>query len=374
MNDKNEEKKEKEEEEEKGTKIDKKAKREDWFKKLDRPFKSINYQYARLFYKKKEISKNQKLLNDYSIKNQQKQKYIIHKEEKNLDEKLLKRFNIYNYKSIDTENNIMKKILSKIEERHNNKRNRNIKLKRFKTNNDYDKMFSSKKINNNISTKQNHKKLNLLNINMNYSSLNNSSISVRNKILNKFKNLKLNLNTDNNSENSCLPSPKSNRKIDYFLNNYTNENNEDNNFFKTLTRVEKYQINNNNIPNRIDNIIQMMKVIKDEEEKYKLLNRNIFNLKKIKRFSNSVDQNKNINKSINYSKIKNRKDIEEKIFKVPQICIYDYLKNKIKLNYKKRTDNVNNNKSNKYLYKNKNNINRKSDIILPICPTSHKEH
>ena len=265
----------------------------------------------------------------------------------------------------------MRNILSKIKEGNNkiNIRNIHLKLKKFKTNNNYDKFFSSKKFFNN----KNQLKLNLRKIKMNISAVNNSSIRDINKTekpLDKITNLKLNLNIENtNSEKNYLPSPKYNKRINCFFKNLPNENkseeeNNNNNFFQTLPRVKNHQLNNNNKnkPKRIENLIQIMKIIRDEEEKFKILNRNIFNIKKI---SNSLNKIKKINMSINYSRIRNKKDNAFKILNDPKNHISEYSKKNMNFNLHKRILDINN----KYLYKNNNSsINRKNSLVLPICP------
>ena len=74
---------------EKGNDKEIKKEKENWFKKLDGPLKSLNYRYTKLLNEKKKISKNQIILNEYNIKNPQVQNNKIKKEEKIIDEKLL---------------------------------------------------------------------------------------------------------------------------------------------------------------------------------------------------------------------------------------------------------------------------------------------
>ena len=78
-----------------------------------------------------------------------------------------------------------------------------------------------------------------------------------------------------------------------------------------------------------------------------------------------MSQNKKINKSINYSKIKTKKDIEEQILKTPQIPIYEYLKKKIKLNLQKKNEDINNDENNKNIVENIDNVDNKNDLVLP---------
>ena len=245
-----------------------KNKDNDWFKKLDGPLKTLNLQYANLVYKKTEISKNQIILNEYNIQNSQNLKNKIRKFKKYFDEKyLLKRVNINNYKKLDKENIIIKSILSKIAEANIKKSSRNIhsNLKRYKTNNDYNNI-ASEKINYNKSIIQNSYKLKLQKTKLNNSLLNYSPITERKneKTLYKMKNKKFILNIENtNLKKHNLSSSKK-----YLKTNLTNENKneeENNNLFQTLTRVEKTKINNSNRnkPKKIENLFNVMKAIKD---------------------------------------------------------------------------------------------------------------
>ena len=356
--------------------------KKDWFKKLDNPLQSINLQYAKLFYKKKEITKNQKILNEYNIRNEDNKIKIKRKNSLFDDDTiLLKRINIYNYKELTRENIIMKKILSKIKERcHKKKTNTRLRLKRFKTNLEYEQLYSSPK--NNENSSQNNNKLKLQNINMNYSS-NNPSTTDRNKnekkelklILNKG--LKLNLNIDDiNSENKEI--------YFYEKKNINNINEEDNsnNFFQTLTRVDKYKntnknINNRNKSNKIYNLYRMMNMIKMEEDNGENINKDILYIKKNKKISNSINQNKNKNKkinlSINYSKICNSKK-EIKIVNNPDIKIFDYLKkNHITRHSQKKFLTVNNEEENKNVF-DKSAINKKQNLFLPILSNKPKNN
>ena len=332
--------------------------KKDWFKKLDFPLKSINSQYKKLLFKRKEISKNQKILNEYNIRNGSNQ---ISKKKNNslpFDEKLLlKRINIYNYKNLAQENNIMKNIITKIQER--NKKNRNIKnlylkLKRFKTNNNYEKLklnYSPQKKINNKSINQISRNINKLNLNIqnnnNISLLNTPSITERNKYSKPLKlffkkNLVLNLG-DVNSQN-------------------TEE--KDSNFFKTLTRIEKNKVNNRKIPKKIENLAEMMKIIKDEENYGNIINKNILYIKSKKKLNTiNQDRNKNrkINLSLNYSNIKSLKEIENKI--VNNLCLKKNL-------YQKNSNILNN--SDEFNKNNNSIIKEKKSLILPICSIRYK--
>ena len=360
-------------------KNDEKNSKDDWFKKLDLPLKSINNQYRKLFLKNKDISKNQKILKEYNIRNQNDQILKLKKNLLPLNEKaLLRRINIYNYKYIDRENIIMKNILSKIQERKI-KRNKNIppylKLRKFKTNNELEKDSSHK---NNKSINQYINRLNLQKIN--YYSINNPSITDRNKNkkplkLTLSKKASFNLNNDNiNYKPNNLSSLKKSKKIFLYKNNFTNENeiqnDEDNeignNFFKTITRIEKYK-SNKNMPNRIDNLCEMMKIIKDEEENGKKLNSNILFIKKSHKILNSNNRSRKINLSLNFSKNRNRNININDNLKIKKFHFLDYLKNN---NSQSSSKTINDNDEGDL--NNNSIIKRKRSLIFPLCPTKKK--
>lgn len=273
---------------------DKKSK-EDWFKRLEKPLKLINFQYKKLILNKKELSKNQRLLNEYDINDPQR----ILRRKNNLlyndDKVLLNRINIDNYKNLDRENIIIKKILSKIEER--SKKNLSLKLRRFKTNKELEIINSSSISNKNIIGNIKIKKLNLHN---NNHLLNTPSITDRNKNEKPLKLIlskKINLSIENsNNENNYFSSIKRNNNK-YYNNNYYNIRNNveenDKNFFETLTRVDRFQ---NNIHKksfkRIENAYEMMKLIRDEEEYGNILNKKILFIKKSNKKLKSINLKK----------------------------------------------------------------------------------
>ena len=333
---------------------EKEKEKEDWFKKLDLPLKSIHNQYKKLLFKRKEISKNQKILNEFNIRNKSNQIGKIKQDSLPFDEKiLLKRINVYNYKNLDGENNIMKNIIKKIKERNN--KNRNIKnsylkLKRFKTNNNYEKIklnyspvkkLNNKSINQNRNVKLN---LNIKRINNNNSSaLNTPSITDRNKnlkplkiLINKNKKLILNLDYGNNDEEE-----------------------KDNNFFKTLTKIEKHKSNDRKIPKKIENLGEMMRIINFEENYGNKINKKILctkNKKKLNTINQIRNKNRKINLSVNYSNIKSLKVIENK--KENNLSLKKNL-------YRKNSKTLNNNDE---LIKDNNSfIKEKQSLILPIC-------
>ena len=368
--------------------------KDDWFQRLDHPLKVINMQYARLFQKKKELTKNQMLLKYYNSK---KPKFISNNKNDitSNDNILLRRINIHNYKNLGREHNIMKNILSKIQEYKdkNNKDNRNIslKLKKFKSNNDFAQIINNY---NNYSHNNNKNSYNnsynkALNSNIS-STMISPIITDRNKEEEKplKLNLNLNLNIENNNymKNHCsfIKHNKSILIVDKNSNNNSSRNDSDHgkNFFKTLTRVDKFDEMKNKRENKekekkfnkIENLNKMLKAIRDEENSGKIIKNDILYMKKSKRFINSMDKNKPINLSINYSRIKTKRDIELKILQNnPKIHIFDNLKDNIKEKSQKRMITLNNSKIyNKILYNNNSNNQTKKSLILPICPTSHK--
>ena len=107
----------------------------DWFQRLYHPLKNIHSQYYKLNLDKNEITKIQKLLNEYDIKNYRNRIRLV-KDDIPFEEKtVLNRFNIYNYAKLERDNLMLKNLLSKVEEQENKKIN--LKLKKFKTNNEY---------------------------------------------------------------------------------------------------------------------------------------------------------------------------------------------------------------------------------------------
>lgn len=326
--------------------------KEDWFKKLDFPLKSIHNQYKKLLFKRKEISKNQKILNEFNIRNKSNQIGKIKHDSLPFDEKLLlKRINVYNYKNLEGENNIMKNIITKIKERNNknkNIKNSYLKLKRFKTNNNYEK------------------------IKLNYSSLK----KLNNKSINQNRNIKLNLNIKSINNSSVLNTPsitdrnKNSKPLKILINknkklilnledvNYNDEE-KDNNLFKTLTKIEKHKPNDRKIPKKIENFGEMLRIINFEENYGKIINKNILCIKSKKKL-NTINQirnkNRKINLSVNYSNIKSLNDIENK--KENNLSLKKNL-------YRKNSKTLNNNDE---LIKDNNSfIKEKKSLILPIC-------
>ena len=130
--------------------------------------------------------------------------------------------------------------------------------------------------------------------------LNTPSITDRNKNEKPLKLIlskKINLSIENsNNENNYFSSIKRNNNK-YYNNNYYNIRNNveenDKNFFETLTRVDRFQ---NNIHKksfkRIENAYEMMKLIRDEEEYGNILNKKILFIKKSNKKLKSINLKK----------------------------------------------------------------------------------
>lgn len=398
---------------------------DDWFQKLDFPLKQVNSNYVKLNIERKEIVNNQKLLNEYNINPSKNKRIKLSKKDalaSQFDEKkLLNRFNIYNYKELDRDNKILKNLLAKLEQ---NSINKSKKLKKYRTNHEYDvsELSSNNKKHELKLNKEynlyNDDKLNLMKINytdkksegikrpiklnkINLKHLKyiNSSINTpdntdrsRNDKPFELSGENHNLNNDNTNSENYLSNDEQNKNnnIDIFENNnFINgisnaEKNEinNNNFFQTLTRVNqnnpgtKKRMKKNKL-SKLQNLYQMMKIVYDGDQNCqksgKIINSDLIKIKnkKIMNSINKSEQRKN-NLSINYSRIKTRKDIEEKILNNPQIHIYQHLKNNIRINSQKRIMTQNYNDININQDEEKNNINnnkRKNSLILPLIHT-----
>ena len=332
-----------------------------WYNRFDEKLKSlkdVNYKMSLI---KSEILDNQRLLSEYRFDEQNKiiKKIKIRNIKKDIDKRLLKRVNINNYKELDNDNIFLKKVLEKIKERKKNiKKGKKLSFKRYKTNNDYG----------NINYLQN------LKIITNKNNLLNNNQKEKPLIIKHKTNLVLNLNTEQNKNEEY--------SVKDLINYNYNKNNTENNvncFFETLSNNDNYDIRkNNNLKqeNQLRNMIKVYKKVKSGlqncELSGNLLNRNIQKTKEILNFSNSPTQlkkqkqkNKKDNKKlINYSKVKDLRDVEKHVFKG--------------LNQ----ESMKNNKSLsafKFIQKNKDKDNNKNKIptkllLLPICPPHNKSY
>ena len=403
---------------------------EDWFQKLDFPLKQVHSNYVKLNIKRKEIVNHQKLLNEFNINKSKNKKIKLTKKDAQVnnqfdEKKLLNRFNIYNYKELDRENLILKNLLSKMEQSVINKSKK--KLKKYKTNHEYDvseiscnnrkhelkldkenndenNKFNLGHINNTEKKDESIKKPIKLNkihlkrlkyINSSENTPQNTDRSRNNKPIelsteNNLYNDHTNNTNNTNSENYLSTDEQNkNNNIDIFENKNLiseisnvekNDTSNNNNFFQTLTRVnqdgEKKRMKKNKL-SKLQNLFQMMKVVHDGDQNCqksgKIINTDLIKIKnkKVMLSINKTEQRKN-NLSINYSRIKTRKDIEEKILNNPQLHIYEHLKNNIKINSQKRIMSENYNGIYRNHDEEKININnnkRKNSLILPKIHT-----
>ena len=406
---------------------------DDWFQKLDSPLKEVHSNYVKLDVKRREIVKNQKSLNEYNINPSKNKKTKLTKKDAlfNIfdEKKLLNRFNIYNYKELDRDNRILKNLLARIERISINKNTK--KLKKYKTNHEYElseiscnkrkqelKLDKEYNLNNDEKDKSNLEKINYTE-KKDEDNINHKKPIKLNKIhLKHLKYISSSENTPQNTDISRNVKPfeistenhnlnnditnyenyfytyelNKNNHIDIFetknfINeisstekNETNETNNNNNFFQTLTRVNedesKKKIKKNKL-SKLQKLYQMMKIIYDGDQNCQksgtIINKDLIQIKN-KKVMNSINktENRKINLSINYSRIKTRKDIEENILNIPKLHIYEHLKNNIKINSQKRIMSQNYNDINISHDEEKININnnkRKKSLILPIIHT-----
>ena len=350
----------------------------EWYNRFDEKLKSLKETHLKMNLIKADIIENQRLLEEYKMDQQNKGKAIIKKKKRILnndfEKRLLKRVNINNYHELDNDNIFLKKILQKIKERKENIKNgKKLPFKRYKTNNDYGNInFIYQK---NYVTKKNsldkiNKKLKLQNILEKkreiIKGIENNKIKKENPLILKEKtNLILNLDCEQN-KNEKEYSIKDIINLNYQKN--MTENNV--NFFETLSQEDKYGMKNSNSKkdNKIRNMIRIIKIVKKGlhncELSGNLLNKNIEKTKNIMKLNNSEAKNKNQRKlvlKINYSKIKDIRDVEKQIFTTPK-------------------ENIKNNKSVSGL-KSKGKKNEKDNdklhkkfLVLPICSPNSKSY
>ena len=371
---------------------------DDWFHKLDSQNNQVSSQYKKLNYKNRLITKNQRLLNEYNIL-KSKNKIKLVKNDAPFDEKiLLRRININNYKELDRDNMTIKNILAKLEERKISKSIK--KLKKIKTNNEYEQLsyirnhllkpnyklklnneLYSQKNNSNLSVDNNKLKAQYLKYYSNTPTSTDRNLKEKPKKSTLHKNIKINTE-DINFDNKHLSSKNSDKNINELGKVIVKREMTDNNsyFFQTLTRVGKYEEKDkrkkSNKFEKIQNLYEMIKAVKDEDKNCQKSGKKIYdeilNIKN-KKYLNNINKSNiiNTNSSINYSKIKNRKDIEKKIFNTPKIHIFDYLKENMKIKTQKRVNSLfNDEEKDEYFDTSIKKV--KNSLILPLCPTSQK--
>ena len=349
-----------------------------WYNRFDEKLKSLKDVKYKMNLIKSEIIDNQRLLSEYKMDEQNKKidKIKINNINiaKDIDKRLLNRVNINNYKELDNDNIFLKRVLEKIKERKENiKKGKKLPFKRYKTNNDYG----------NINYLQNLK----ININTNKNNLLNNNQKEKPLMIKHNTNLVLNLNTEQNKNEEY--------SVKDLINYNYNKNNTENNvncFFETLSNNDNYEIRKN-YNSKQDNIKNMIKVFKKVQNGLQncelsgnLLNRNIQKTKEVLNFNNSPSQLKQKQKQkrrkdnqklilkINYSKVKDLRDVERHVFKNLNLNQENMKNNKsvsaFKLNQKnpKNKDNNKNKKNN-----NKNKIQTKL-LLLPICAPHNKSY
>jgi hypothetical protein len=296
-----------------------------------------------------------------------------------IDKKLLNRVNINNYKELDNDNIFLKRVLEKIKERKENiKKGKKLQFKRYKTNNDYGN------INYNYILNERGKNNNLQNLKIitSKNGLNNEDkkdiIKKEKPLMIKHKtNLILNLNTEQNKNEEY--------SVKDIINYNYNKNNTENNvcFFETLSHNDNYEIKSgkskqdNNIKNMIKIFKKVNSGLQNCELSGNILNRNIQKTKDILNFNNSPTQQrekqkqkqKNDNQKlilkINYSKVKDLRDVERQIFNNSK---QENIKNNKSVSAFKLKQKDNQSKDNTNT---KNKIPNKL-LILPICPSYNK--
>ena len=139
------------------------------------------------------------------------------------------------------------------------------------------------------------------------------------------------------------------------------------NFFETLSHEDKMKDYNSKKDNKIKNMIRMVKIVKEGlhncELSGNLLNKNIEKTKSIMKLKKSMPKNKSkLILKINYSKIKDLKDVEKQIFTVPE----QNLKNNKSVSGIKSSKKKDVNKDKNKLYK--------KFVVLPICITNSRSY
>ena len=302
----------------------------DWFQKLYHPLRNIHSQYNKLNIDKNEISKIQKLLNEYDIKNYKKRIRLV-KDDTPFEEKtLMNRFNIYNYNKLERDNIMLKNLLSKVEEQENKKIN--LKLKKLKTNNEYGQLSLIKKNNldlRSLNSPLNSDRSNKSRLPLNLISNHDSNKEILKTNSNYLSSLKHNINSKSIDNKNIIKINKTDNNLNYF---------------HTLDGVEQEEVKRRKKKSKnLDNLYDQMKIVIKTgyncEQSGKILNDDILSTKRRKIFDSSMHKDKSkdkFNKSINYSKIRTKKDIEQKIINSQTNDIFKYLKENIKLKSQRR--------------------------------------
>ena len=352
----------------------------EWYNRFDEKLKSLRDIKYKMNLVKSEIIDNQRLLSEYKMDEQnkdlKKKKIGRINIANDIDKKLLNRVNINNYKELDNDNIFLKRVLEKIKERKENiKKGKKLQFKRYKTNNDYGN------INYNYILNERGKNNNLQNLKIitSKNGLNNEDkkdiIKKEKPLMIKHKtNLILNLNTQQNKNEEY--------SVKDIINYNYNKNNTENNvcFFETLSHNDNYEIKSgkskqdNNIKNMIKIFKKVNSGLQNCELSGNILNRNIQKTKDILNFKNSPSQkkdNKKVILKINYSKVKDLRDVEKHIFKNSK---QENIKNNKSVSvFKLKQKNAQNKDITKYKDKDKNKIPTKL-LVLPICTSHNKSY
>jgi len=302
----------------------------DWFQRLYHPLKNIHSQYYKLNLDKKEITKIQKLLNEYDIKNYKNRIRLV-KDDIPFEEKtILNRFNIYNYTKLERDNLMLKNLLSKVEKQENKKIN--LKLKKFKTNNEYGQLTLIKRNKLDLQSKYsplNSDRSDKSRIPLNFISNHDSNKEILKTNSNYLSSLKHKINSKSIDDKNIIKINKTDNNLNYF---------------NTLDGVEQEEVKRRKKKSKnLENIYDKMKIVirtgHNCEKSGKILNDDILLTKRRKIFETSIHKNKSkdkFNKSINYSKIRTKKDIEKNIINNQTNDIFKYLKENIKLKSQRR--------------------------------------
>ena len=358
-----------------------------WYNRFDEKLKPLKETHLKMNIIKEEIIDNQRLLDEYKMDQQNIEKRIIAKRKikfnNEIENKLLRRVNINNYDELDHDNIFLRNILKKIKERKENiKKGKPLPFKRYKTNNNYENInnfFKSNDVKNQITPKKNTNvnniRLHNLKLFTNIQELNNG---IKSNIIRKERpfmikhktNLILNLHTEQNKDDK--------NEKEYSIKDIINLNNNRNmtennvNFFETLSQEDKYTMKKSKSKNeKIRNMIKMIKLVKKGlhncELSGNILHKNIENTRNFLKLNNSkpkiLKQRKLIMK-INYSKIKDLRDVEKQIFNDP--------KGNMKTN-KSAAKAKSKRKKNEKNDQDKNQLNKKF-LILPKMTTNNRSY
>jgi hypothetical protein len=361
-----------------------------WFNRIDEKLKPLKETHIKMNIIKEEIIDNQRLLDEYKMDQQNIEKKMISNRNTQfnyeLENKLLRKVNLNNFNELDHDNIFLKNVLRKIKERKENiKKGKQLPFKRYKTDNNYiniNKLLQNNDVINKVTPKMSY---NLNNLKFHFLKLfsNNQDLNtgIKSYMVKKEKplmikqktNLILNLHSEqiNNDKN----------EKEYSINDVINLNNNRNmtennvNFFETLSQEDKYGMKKSNSKNdkkiKIKNMIKMIKLVKKGLQNCELsgniLNKNIEQTRNFLKLNNSkpkiLKQRKLIMK-INYSKIKDLRDVEKQIFNGP--------KENMKTN-KSAAKAKSKRKKNEKNDKDKNQLNKKF-LILPKMTTNNRSY